>query len=281
MVYKKLLEFEEDLNAAAKKNTQDDDSGYELDDSGMIPKLEELKAAGKSEKTEKESGILMNSSEVFSYEDLHKSEEDFTTEEYDDFLFADDDDEQSPLEQDFQRSMIIEKDSLPEEEDEFEQMYDFEALDHLDDDDNSLDTLKVFDKDDFSSREVKNSYDMEDDGFLMDEEDYDDELDDFDDIEDDLSDLKINFYDDADNSDGNQEILEALYKIGDKSEIVEILENIADKTEIVDAIDRIADKDEMSDVLDAVSFNTDRFLDTLDRIADSLERIADTLELKE
>ncbi|MDY5436586.1 hypothetical protein [Peptostreptococcus porci] len=53
---KKLLEFEEGENATAdlfgdgaitKKSINDeDDFGYELDESGMIPKLEELKAAG-------------------------------------------------------------------------------------------------------------------------------------------------------------------------------------------------------------------------------------------
>lgn len=54
---KKLLEFEEGENATAdlfgdgaitKKsiNDDEDDFGYELDESGMIPKLEELKAAG-------------------------------------------------------------------------------------------------------------------------------------------------------------------------------------------------------------------------------------------
>lgn len=225
MVYKKLLEFEEDLDAAKKENLEDD-SGYELDDSGMIPKLEELKAAGKNNETEEtEKGILMNSDEVFSDEDIlenpvEEDEDKFTTEEYDKFLF--DEEEESPLEKDFQRSMIIEKDSIEEDEDDYEKIYDFSALDSLDDD-NSLDKMKFFDSEDLSKKDVDDSYNIEDDGFFM-EEETENEIEDFDEIKEDLSDLKIKFYDENESS--SDRMADALERIANS------LERIADILEI-------------------------------------------------
>lgn len=146
---RKLLEFDEnekksqnlddgtgqytEIDELLSKN--DDDWGYELDDSGMIPKLEELKAQGRN-----------NSKEEIEKLTIKLEEKEFSDEN----LFEDNDDEleDNPEEFDEEESEYspeeIGEDDLP---DEYESLYDFEALDRMDDDNFSDLKIDFYDED--------------------------------------------------------------------------------------------------------------------------------------
>lgn len=192
MVYKKMMNMKFTSDDIEDKNmANDDDSGYELDDSGMIPKLEELKAAGKKEDEESESSnVLLEEEKTFSEEasknlnfkkdNLEESivgEENISNKELSQYDLSDnegmgkEDIEMSPLEEDFARSKIVEKDDLG-------------------------DTVLF----DYNLEDINNGVDDEDRIYNFDDEEEDQSLeqqkffseDDFiDDIPDDLSDVKV------------------------------------------------------------------------------------------
>ncbi|WP_101773369.1 hypothetical protein [Peptostreptococcus faecalis] len=194
---KKLLEFEEDLEKtraikdigkkAMKEDIDEEDFGYDLDDSGMIPKLEELKAVGKDET---EEGIRNLLEEDFLEEtDIYNEFEDENkTKGYD-------------LDSDFFEEDFLEENEYEKELDDLEDYEQSEIPlgdDYLDDgymeeNDQLLDKKKLFKEDDFL-----------DDG--MDE----------------LSDLKVKFYDEEDDdsniNDSLTRIADALERIADSLE---------------------------------------------------------------
>lgn len=296
MVYKKMMNMKFTSDDIEDKNmANDDDSGYELDDSGMIPKLEELKAAGKKEDEESESSnVLLEEEKTFSEEasknlnfkkdNLEESivgEENISNKELSQYDLSDnegmgkEDIEMSPLEEDFARSKIVEKDDLGDTV-----LFDYNLEDinnGVDDEDLSDDVEDFFEDEreeyinnnesfDFGNEEELKDLEKYDEDRIYnfdDEEEEDQSLeqqkffseDDFiDDIPDDLSDVKVKFYDD---------------------------ESANDSTDILSALDKIADRREILEAIDDAFLDVERFLDTMDRIADSLDRIADSLELIE
>lgn len=296
MVYKKMMNMKFTSDDIEDKNmANDDDSGYELDDSGMIPKLEELKAAGKKEDEESESSnVLLEEEKTFSEEasknlnfkkdNLEESivgEENISNKELSQYDLSDnevmgkEDIEMSPLEEDFARSKIVEKDDLGDTV-----LFDYNLEDinnGVDDEDLSDDVEDFFEDEreeyinnnesfDFGNEEELKDLEKYDEDRIYnfdDEEEEDQSLeqqkffseDDFiDDIPDDLSDVKVKFYDD---------------------------ESASDSTDILSALDKIADRREILEAIDDAFLDVERFLDTMDRIADSLDRIADSLELIE
>lgn len=296
MVYKKMMNMKFTSDDIEDKNmANDDDSGYELDDSGMIPKLEELKAAGKKEDEESESSnVLLEEEKTFSEEasknlnfkkdNLEESivgEENISNKELSQYDLSDnegmgkEDIEMSPLEEDFARSKIVEKDDLGDTV-----LFDYNLEDinnGVDDEDLSDDVEDFFEDEreeyinnnesfDFGNEEELKDLEKYDEDRIYnfdDEEEEDQSLeqqkffseDDFiDDIPDDLSDVKVKFYDD---------------------------ESASDSTDILSVLDKIADRREILEAIDDAFLDVERFLDTMDRIADSLDRIADSLELIE
>ena len=291
MVYKKMINMKITPNdVEEKRNLSDDDSGYELDDSGMIPKLEELKAAGKKEVNSdlQENNVLVNDEKTISqdlYEDIVLKEEEVLNDESDevDFLAKDLHNEDNitgekidinPLEEDFARSRIIEKDSLGDTmlfeynmDDKNDEIDDEDLKDFIEDErDNyinnkDIDYIKDEDLQSFKKDNKDDIYyfdDGEDDEYnsierqkFFSSEDF---VNDVDDLEDDLANVKIKFYDD---------------------------ETASDSTDILSVLDKIADKREILEAIDNAFLDADRLLDTMERIADSLDRIADSLELME
>ncbi len=297
MVYKKMMNMKFTSDDIEDKNmANDDDSGYELDDSGMIPKLEELKAAGKKEDEESESSnVLLEEEKTFSEEasknlnfkkdNLEESivgEENISNKELSQYDLSDnegmgkEDIEMSPLEEDFARSKIVEKDDLGDTV-----LFDYNLEDinnGVDDEDLSDDVEDFFEDEREEYINNNESFDFGNEEELKDLEKYDEDRiynfddeeeeedqsleqqkffseDDFiDDIPDDLSDVKVKFYDD---------------------------ESASDSTDILSALDKIADRREILEAIDDAFLDVERFLDTMDRIADSLDRIADSLELIE
>lgn len=294
MVYKKMMNMKFTSDDIEDKNmANDDDSGYELDDSGMIPKLEELKAAGKKEDEESESSnVLLEEEKTFSEEasknlnfkkdNLEESivgEENISNKELSQYDLSDnegmgkEDIEMSPLEEDFARSKIVEKDDLGDTV-----LFDYNLEDinnDVDDEDLSDDVEDFFEDEREEYINNNESFDFGNEEELKDLEKYDEDRiynfddeedqsleqqkffseDDFiDDISDDLSDVKVKFYDD---------------------------ESASDSTDILSALDKIADRREILEAIDDAFLDVERFLDTMDRIADSLDRIADSLELIE
>ncbi|MEG0249498.1 MAG: hypothetical protein RR561_00920 [Peptostreptococcus sp.] len=227
----------DDLDLDSVDENSDEDAGFELDDSGMIPMLEELKALGKDEEDE---GKFLDGEEIFLEEkpalNIAYEDEDYEvtrelekiSDDNNDELLEDDD----VLMEDFKRSEIIEKDKLDEKKlDDYESMYDFNYLDQLDDS-SDIDKQTIFAEDDFLT---------------------------------DTSDVKVKFYDDANRSDSTN-LLEALDKIADKSELLDELERLADNTEVLDVVEE--GMDDFQDYLKTMK----RIADSLERIADSLEK---------
>ncbi len=193
---KKLLEFEEHIEKTKSieddgnkfteaENSEieiphEDDSGYELDDSGMIPKLEELKAAGKNGEIHTIDDYLFEDTSIENGDVL----------EYDldrDFLEEESDEEPSVK-------------NARKEENDFE---DFKRLDYDEeyDRDDNIDEVKIFKDSEFD--------DFEEDTYI-------DEIDDFEEEYDDLSNLKVNFYDE--NSSDNTELNYNLNRIAEALE---------------------------------------------------------------
>ncbi|MBC2576136.1 hypothetical protein [Peptostreptococcus canis] len=146
---RKLLEFDEnekksqnlddgtgqytEIDELLSKN--DDDWGYELDDSGMIPKLEELKAQGRNNSKEEIEKLTIKLEEKeFSDENLFEDNDDELEDNPEEF--DEEEPEYSPEE--------IGEDDLP---DEYESLYDFEALDRMDDDNFSDLKIDFYDED--------------------------------------------------------------------------------------------------------------------------------------
>lgn len=146
---RKLLEFDEnekksqnlddgtgqytEIDELLSKN--DDDWGYELDDSGMIPKLEELKAQGRNDSKEEIEKLTIKLEEKeFSDENLFEDNDDELEDNPEEF--DEEEPEYSPEE--------IGEDDLP---DEYESLYDFEALDRMDDDNFSDLKIDFYDED--------------------------------------------------------------------------------------------------------------------------------------
>lgn len=247
MVYKKMMKmkFTSD-NVEPKEVALDDDSGYELDDSGMIPKLEELKAAGKSGSDEEKNSILLEKEKTFSEGET----EVFSTEKkinvndeviYSIDNFLDEKTELNPLEKDFSRSIIVEKESLSDSE-----AFDYMEDDDVDDEDLSED-LDEFFNDGEEIYEDENTFDKIEDYYnenvSAEEEKFFDE--------EDISDVKVKFYDEA------------------KEE------------KFFSDIDALSDREKIMEAIGDAFVDAERLLDTLDRIADSLDRIADSLEMME
>lgn len=220
-----------------------DDSGYELDDSGMIPKLEELKAAGKK----KEETTLGSSDKTISFTSDLEKDGDLQKNVLDS-------EEESPIDEkevsleDIKKIMEDERYSYINKNNEvdFDEVYYSDEDDDLDEDD--ILYLNRDEKDldqDYYSYDEKDSIEKQK-IFSQDQLMYG--------LEDDLSDLKVDFYDE-DEKDSLSGIVSALEKIADRSSLLEIL----------------SDRE----------FDIERIADSLDRIADSLDRIADSLEFME
>lgn len=97
---RKLLEFDESETIVNDiEKVEKEDFGYELDESGMIPKLEELKAV--------------------------KSDETMNALNLDESILDEEDD-------------VLENDMLYDDTDEFDNMYNLNALDDIDDDFSNL-----------------------------------------------------------------------------------------------------------------------------------------------
>lgn len=149
---RKLLEFDENEKKSQNLNDLDDgtdkyaeidellsenndDWGYELDDSGMIPKLEELKAQGRNNSKEEIERLTIKLEEKeFSDENLFE----------DDGYELEDNPEEFDEEEPEYSFEEISEDDLP---DEYESLYDFEALDRIDDDTFSDLKIDFYDED--------------------------------------------------------------------------------------------------------------------------------------
>ena len=304
MVYKKMMKmkFTSDEVEDKKDIASDDDSGYELDDSGMIPKLEELKAAGKKEEENTENiNVLMSDEKTFSDGEI---DEDIF---YNDNVLG----EKGPLEEDFSRSMIIEKDSLGDTA-----LFEYES-DEIGDEDLAEDMEEFFDEENIEENieEEEEFYDFgeggenEDEFFDFSERD-EDELFDFSqrnteeifglptgednnmiseneayNFADEKYDDGYDFVNDDEDADLEQQKFFSRDDLMDDMSDVKVKfyddEAASDSTDILSALDKIADKTEILNAIDDAFMDVDRLLDTLDRIADSLDRIADSMELME
>lgn len=297
------MKFTSDEVEDKKDIASDDDAGYELDDSGMIPKLEELKAAGKKEeeKNTENINVLMSDEKTFSAEAI---DEDIF---YNDEVLG----EKSPLEEDFSRSMIIEKDSLGDTA-----LFEYES-DEIGDEDLAEDMEEFFDEENIEENieEEEEFYDFgeggenEDEFFDFSERD-EDELFDFSqrnieeifglptgednnmiseneayNFADEKYDDGYDFVNDDEDADLEQQKFFSRDDLMDDMSDVKVKfyddEAASDSTDILSALDKIADRTEMLNAIDDAFMDVDRLLDTLDRIADSLDRIADSMELME
>lgn len=229
-------DYDEKLDLVEEED--DEDAGFELDDSGMIPMLEELKALGNDNSADKDKFIdneekFLEEKPVLNLDFEDESEEvtrklEIMSYDNSDDLLEDDD----VLMDSFDKNEIIEK-NTPDEKtvDDYESMYNFNYLDQLDDD-LDIDKQTVFAEDDFLT---------------------------------DASDVKVKFYDDTNISDSTN-LLEALDKIADKSEVLDELERLSDNTEALDLIEE--GLDDFQDYLKTMK----RIANSLERIADSLEK---------